>query len=359
MRHTLTLLVALLAALSCDDGGGPTPVPTPDAGPDAQPNQGEQPAPDAGAPDCSPVEPVPEPPAPDLPPCERACDRATDCATDGCEGFAWTNAGGVAATCYAACDAGFADALLSAPGCPEVEQALGVAFAEYDALCASNPCDSACERLGSCVEAECPGFVAPAGQQIATDCASNCNPEDAAWVEQVESCGALVDAIAGGDPGFAQACQGDERVCPDAGLCDAYAEKVTGCFVAHCEPAAADFDEGLRGVFTAYCQSDPECPEVSTVESILSDEIDCDHPWLREVGPAPPFSDLCDGTSPDFHSLVPGCEALMACPGAEGLGGVSQCAVFIALRPDGPRVAPCLVEAAGDCPAVFACLEER
>ncbi len=355
--------ILLLALLGCDDAGEASPEaedtpeadvsPAVDAAPDARVVDGSTPAIDCRAPDAAP--PVADA-GPILPPCERACDRVVDCATDACEGFNWTNAARLAHDCHGVCGGDFAEQMLAFGSCEEVGQGLAVSLPDYPQACETNPCFSACERLGRCVVQECPAIAAPADQQIANDCVGRCNPGDVAWIESAESCGAIVGAIADADPSFARNCRGEEASCPPLEACEGYGEKATGCMLRHCEGNLDAHAEGLRQALTAYCHTDENCPDRLAIEALLEEEVGCDHPWLRELGPAPPFGEMCAGRVPPAAELHGACEAFMACPGSEGLRTVALCGVFLALRADTFEATACMLAAEG-CAEVYPCLE--
>jgi len=124
----------------------------------------------------------------------------------------------------------------------------------------------------------------------------------------------------------------------------------------HCDGHLDPFDEGLRQALAGYCHNDEDCPDSLTVEAILSEEVGCDHPWLREAGPAPPFAAMCAGEVPPAEDLHAACEALVACPAGEGLPSVELCAVSLGVRDDVWELTPCLLDAEG-CPQVHGCLE--
>ncbi len=365
-------LVALLALVAaCDDRGASTRDPpvgeqTPDRGAAAEGRtdaQADGPAAaDAAATTADAAATTPACPAvPDaatpatLPPCERACDRLVDCATAACDGFAWANAGGLAESCAAACDPNFAATLLDAPDCEATLIAVAGRRPDFAQRCADDPCAGACARLGDCIVERCPAIDATAGQQITADCRSNCDPAGAAWVEQVPTCGGLVDALAANDPNFQRACEGETPGCADAPACQAYAAKVSECLLLHCDGRADPYGEGLTQVLFDYCSQAADCPPRSAVLGIAAPEVGCDHPWLREIGPAPPFDGLCAERVPAAEVLE-ACSAVVACPGTEGLGSPEICAVYVAIRPDAEAVTAC-VRAAADCAAVYPCLE--
>lgn len=361
MSGRIRLVLALaLAFTGCDDDDGPgsdlADVATrgADGDPDAV-DGSTPPPPDCRVSDAATALPDAEP-APPLPACERACDRVVDCATDGCDGYDWTNAGRLTAECHGVCGGRFAEEMLSLGSCDEVSERLAFSLPGYPQACAENPCFTACRRLGRCIVQECAGFELPADQQIAADCASRCAPGDVAWIEGAGSCEEIVGAIADADPMFGRACRGDAPECATADVCDAYGEKVTTCMLAHCDGRLDAYAEGLQQVLSGYCHTDEACPDRMTVAAIISDDVGCDHPWLRDVGPAPPFGALCAGEVPPEEEVRQACAALLACPGAEGLRNLELCAVFVALRGDVWDAVPCLL-AAADCPGRFACLE--
>ena len=242
--------------------------------------------------------------------------------------------------------------------CDEVADRLAFSLPGYPQACATNPCFTACRRLGRCIVQECAGFELPADQQIANDCAGRCNPNDVAWIENARDCGQIVGAIVDSDPAFGRECRGEDPECAPEEVCDAYGEKVSTCMLLHCDGHLDAYAEGLRQALSNYCRGDEECPDRLTVEAIIGDDVGCDHPWLRDAGPAPPFDALCTGEVPPEQDVHEACAELMACPGSEGLQSVELCAVFVALRADAWDAVPCMLAAEG-CPDLFACLADE
>ncbi len=300
-------------------------------------------------------------PAPDwaLPPCDRACDRLTDCGVDSCVGWDWTTAGELFVRCWSACDDSFEHSLLAADSCAAVETLAASRLAAYSDDCLDNPCILGCQRLGSCVVDACSGYDPPVDAQIADDCASDCNPDDVAWLLQMPTCQSIVDAIADNDANFAQQCFELTSTCPTAASCEAYADKVAGCMVEHCGDPIAPWVDGIDAAFVSFCAEGEDCPTQAAVDYVLSDSVTCDTEGLADAGQAPPFTAMCDGSVPvDQADAEAACAAFLACPGTEWLTSTDLCAVHLALRDDAAQVTACL-GAAGNCQELYACVSEE
>jgi hypothetical protein len=365
-RGAWSLPVLTLALLAC---GGRTAAPDPTVTTDTlEVGGGVEPRDDAGAapaledagPDCPDASEPTLPELPELPPCDRACDRVADCSVAACPGFDWTTVAGLDGTCHAACSGGsLADDLLAAVDCDGVEQLATGTLPDYATLCQENPCKIGCDKLGACLVEECPALGESVAETAAADCASDCVPADVFWVISAETCADVIDPIRASSPQFAAACLGEESPCAEVAECEAYAAKVAGCVSEHCSEAMAPYLGGMETIFLNYCAYDPACPAPDGVAWVNQDEVTCDSPALAEAGPAPPFTELCAGEAKVTAEVAQqACEALLACPGTEGIGGVEVCMVWLAIRVDAAERAACLIGAAGDCVALWACLED-
>jgi hypothetical protein len=215
---------------------------------------------------------------------------------------------------------------------------------------------AACDRAGACVAEVCPAVDAAAGAQLAINCVPGCDPADSGWI-MATGCQAIVDAIAGADPAFATFCHGEAPACPGADRCAPYGDKVAGCFVAQCGGAAAPFEVGLAAALRDWCLGGADCPPPAAVDGVLAAEVTCQTPPLDAVGQLESLAPLCAPPADLTTALQAGCAALKACPGTDWVESVDLCMVLLGMRPDAAGRAACLSGAAGDCAAVFACLE--
>ena len=353
----------ILAMVACGGRTGPPgPTVTSDsleAGGGVEPGDAAS-APEDVGPDCPEVVAPAPPAAPELPPCDRACDRVADCSVSACPGFDWTTVAGLDGSCHVACSAGgLADDVLAAADCPTVEQLATATLPDYATHCQENPCKIGCDKLGACLVEGCPALGPEVADTAAADCASDCVPADVFWIIAAETCADVIDPIRASSPQFAAACLGEESPCAELAECQAYAAKVAGCVGEHCGAPVSEYLTGMEVIFFNYCAYDPACPAPEGVAFVNQDEVTCDSPALAEAGPAPPFTALCAGQAKITPEVAQeACEALLACPGTEGIGGVDACMVWLAIRVDAAERAACLVGAAGDCVGLWACLED-
>jgi len=366
MRHlarTLVRWTAALALLAACSGGSRTPA---DAGGDALDAAPEARdvtlAPDApgdaaDAPADLDTADAEEPrPLWVLPPCYRACDRVTACGVAACQGYDWASAGLLFEACFQACDEAWAAGVLDQPACAGVEAAAAEALADYAAACTANPCGAACDAFAACVVTACEALDPGLAAGIASDCHAWCTPPSSAWMIETP-CADLVAALSEGDPGFAQACHGAPSTCAGPDLCQPWADKVTGCIVAHCGGHADAYRAGLVHLLATLCTSDPQCPAPADVQGGLNPAVTCDTPGFDTLGSEPPFTELCAGTVGVTPEQVgQACALLAGCPGAEWLGGVEGCSAFLVLASTAAQRTQCLI-AAPDCTGAYACLE--
>lgn len=350
------------------DAAGASDLGTTDGGP-AGPDLGRRgdvadadvpPADGAGVADQGPC-PDMGPPAPlfEASACDRACDRVCDCSVDECQGFTWASVGALGAGCYELCDGGFEVEVLAAASCEQVQTQMTARDPSYGETCSSDVCQQSCLRLGRCVVAECPALSPPFDEQVAADCAVDCatrSPEETDWLLNVP-CSEMVEVFSG-DEGFVQACTGEESVCPEPERCALWSAKLAACMRVHCgEPIEAWID-GIEQAVASYCSGASDCPSPQEIEGVLPEEVGCEHPALAETGPAPPFTEMCRGTTPaSAAQTVAVCEDMLRCPGLEVLDNPQVCSVQLALLPDMRQRVDCLATADGDCPAIFGCLE--
>lgn len=332
---------ATLAAPACGDedvASGDASGPVPDTSPDVAP---------------------PQPFAPELPPCDRACDRVVRCAVDACTGFSWINAGGLVEGCLAACDPATADTLEAAGDCGAVLDVARSKSPGFDAACASDACASACDHFAGCLVEACPGITDAFGAQLEIDCQKTCTPVQAAQILAVEDCQTLAGYLRADSPEFAKTCAGrvDRPVCAGMDLCGPYADKVTSCMQAHCGEPLEPWEAAVHALVLEHCLHGDDCPPASGVAQVLQPAVTCEVPPLAQVGPAPPFTALCDGSTPvTAAEMTAACEKIIACPGGDALVSAEVCAVLIAVRPDAADRAACLLDAEG-CAAIYGCLE--
>ncbi len=297
--------------------------------------------------------------APPLPPCDAACDRVVRCAVDGCEGFSWVNAGALTEQCLDTCGAGLSAEVEAAADCGAVLDAARTRMSGFEAACERDPCLEACEHFAGCITQECEAVGADFAVQMKLGCHQGCTPAQAEQILAVTSCETLVGYVEADSPDFAQQCHGPppSGTCAGPELCEPYADKVAACMVDHCGDPMAPWEDGLRAALRSYCLEAADCPPPAAVAYVVSEAVTCDTAPLDEVGPAPPFTAMCEGTvGATAAELEAGCAKILACPGGEGLGSAEACSVLLAMQPGAGTRAACLLEAEG-CPAVYACLE--
>jgi len=293
-----------------------------------------------------------------LSPCQQACDRVVDCGVADCKGWSWAGAGELWHVCDKSCTPAIASAVLAAEQCAAVRTEFATHDANFAQRCRSNPCQLACEKLSGCIVQECAKVAQTATPSLLAGCLQNCNPQTSGWVLGADSCKALTDAIAANDPAFAGNCNGTPpKKCADAAACKAYASKATGCIKAHCKGNTDAWHAGIEAVVRDYCQGAPDCPDPAAVAWVNNPAVTCETKGMDQLGPAPPFTALCDGSVPitptDAKSA---CSKVLACPGLEGAGSVDKCMVLFAIRPDAAQRIKCL-NATSACKQVYACLE--
>ena len=291
-----------------------------------------------------------------LPPCYRACDRVTACGVAACVGYDWASAGALFEACFSACDASWADALLAAAGCPDVTTAAAARLPGYEASCAANPCDAACDAFAACVVEGCEAVDAALQPSIATDCHGWCTPASSVWMGETP-CADLLAALSQGDPTFETTCHGAASACQGPELCDPWGAKMAGCIAAHCEGNADPYQAGLAVLLSAVCQRDAACPSQADVQAVLDPSVTCDTAWLQSLGHDAPFTALCEGSlGVEPGQVQAACQLLATCPGAAWLAGVDGCSAFLAVAADVAQRTQCLL-AAVDCTGAYACLE--
>lgn len=295
-------------------------------------------------------------PAWELPPCYRACDRVVSCGVDACEGWTWATSGQLFEACFQACTGHLSDLVLGAAACTSVLDAARPHVALLDAGCPASSCPDGCARFADCTVQECPGVGAVQRASLDASCLTWCTAPTASWLLQPKDCADLVDAVSVNNPGFVSAC-GKSTVCAEAAQCGPWAAKVAGCMVEHCAGNLDPWAASVEQLLAAFCSTPPDCPPPADVAALLSGAVTCDHPALAPLGPAPPFTALCDGSAGVTPAEATGaCEALLACPATAGLGPPQKCAGQVAILPDAAVRIACLAAAPG-CADVYACLE--
>lgn len=291
-----------------------------------------------------------------LTPCQQACDKVASCGVADCAGWSWAGAGELWAACAAVCDGALAASILGTDSCKTVRQAVATRDARFEGLCKSNPCQLSCDKLAGCVVQECEK-VGPASQgALMASCLKDCKAETTQWV-LTKTCAEIVGAIASSDPSFQNNCHPAPSKCAAAEPCQAYAAKATGCIQAHCAGHADPYAKGLQAVIADYCHAGADCPDPGAVAAVNAPSVTCESPGLKQIGPAPPFTALCQGTlgvTPAQAKAA--CDKVVACPGLEMVGSVDKCMVLFAMRPDVVKRVQCLT-ATTTCQAVYACLE--
>lgn len=347
------------STLGSADAGAPGAAgDAPDSAQDSAPADDTAGAPEVTSPDDTEASPDVPTPSWLLPPCYRACDRVVSCAVDACEGWSWASAGQLFEPCFQACTGHVTDLVLSAPTCASALDAARPHVPVLDAQCAQSPCQQACKRLSDCTVEQCPSIGVVQGPGLEAGCYGGCTPQGAAWVLQAADCAALVDALSAGDPAFAASCgQGAVDGCAAPEQCDAWAQKLTGCMLEHCGAPVEPWADGVAQLVEAFCLTAPGCPPAADIASVLQPAVTCGGPALESIGPAPPFTAVCEGTvGATPAQATAACEALLACPATASLGPLPKCAAQLATLSDGAARIACLLGAAG-CPQVYACLE--
>lgn len=333
-------LAWLVLGLGCGDDGG---VRAPDAG--------ALPTTDGGGADArTPL--ASDAAASALPACNLVCDRVLDCASANCAGIDWRTARLAQDLCDDACGAELNAPVMAAADCAAVMQVVQTAAPAVDVLCDAPPCETACQQFALCTKSKCTGYADQSVEGIRMGCMGWCDDDNAGDLVSL-TCDALVEALTKNDASFAASCHGSTG-CAEASACEVYADKTTGCILSHCAGNADAFEAGVHATLVEYCANADDCPAPESIALLTSDAIGCDDPPLDAVGPAAPFTTICDGTvGTSYASLLAACDTVMAC-GAM-LASNELCATSLTFEAGAATKVACIAATNG-CAEVFACL---